>query len=206
MYRRSLDFARSGTFLAGLSAIDIALWDIKGKHLGLPIHTLLGGQKHAKILPYATGLYFTRTVNLTSKLIDEALTYAKQGFRAIKMKVGLGVEQDLEHVQAIRKAIGPDIKLMIDSNHAFSYKEALDLARKLEDQNIAFFEEPVSPEYYEQYAQLRQQTSIPIAGGECEYLRFGFRRLLEQKSVDIIQVSISRRAKTLFFIHNLPRI
>ena len=86
MYRRSLDFARSGTFLAGLSAIDIALWDIKGKHFSLPIHTLLGGQKSKKILPYATGLYFTKTENLKGKLVDEALEYARQGFKAIKMK------------------------------------------------------------------------------------------------------------------------
>ena len=168
MYRRSLDFARSGTFLAGLSAIDIALWDIKGKHFSLPIHTLLGGQKCEKILPYATGLYFTRTEDLKGKLIDEALSYSRQGFKAIKMKVGLGVEKDVEHVKAIRKAIGSEIKLMVDSNHAFSYKEALEFAKKVESQNIAFFEEPVSPEYYDQYGQLRNQTSIPI--GNVQFL------------------------------------
>ena len=97
--------------------------------------------------------------------------------------------------------------LMIDSNHAYSLKEALEvlhmhfkkyifqslikfckLSRKVEDQDIFFFEEPVSPEMYHQYAELRQRTSIPIAGGECEYLRFGFKTLLESKSVDIIQV------------------
>ena len=169
MYRRSLDFARSGTFLAGLSAIDIALWDIKGKHFSLPIHTLLGGQKSKKILPYATGLYFTKTENLKGKLVDEALEYARQGFKAIKMKVGLGVEKDVEHVKAIRKAIGSDIKLMVDSNHAFSYKEALEFAKKVESQNIAFFEEPVSPEYYDQYAQLRNQTSIPIGNDRVSF-------------------------------------
>ena len=128
MYRRSLDFARSGTFLAGLSAIDIALWDIKGKHFGLPIHTLLGGKKSHKIMPYATGLYYTRTSDLKSKLVNEAEVYAKQGFKAIKMKVGLGVEQDVEYVKAVRDAIGPEIKLMVDSNHAFSLKEALEVS------------------------------------------------------------------------------
>ena len=81
MYRRSLDFARKGTFMAGLSAIDIALWDIKGKYFGLPICSLLGGQKSKFIKPYATGLYFTHGGDLMQKLIDEAKIYKTQGFQ-----------------------------------------------------------------------------------------------------------------------------
>ena len=87
MYRRSLDFARRGTFTAGLSAIDIALWDIKGKHFGLPVHTLLGGKKTDVIQPYATGLYFTGKTRegLVEKLIKEAVMYRDQGFKALKV-------------------------------------------------------------------------------------------------------------------------
>ena len=81
-------------------------------------------------MPYATGLYYTRTPDLKAKLVNEAKEYAQQGFKAIKMKVGLGVDQDVEYVKAIRKAIGPDIKLMVDSNHAFSLKEALEVSYK----------------------------------------------------------------------------
>jgi len=191
MYRRSLDFARKGTFMAGLSAIDIALWDIKGNYFELPICSLLGGQKSKFIKPYATGLYFTHGGDLMQKLIDEAKIYKNQGFQALKMKVGLGIKQDVEHVKAVRKAIGENMELMIDSNHAYSLKEALELARKVEDQNIAFFEEPVSPEFYHQYAEMRLRISIPIAGGECEYLRHGFKTLLDSKSVDIIQPDIA---------------
>ena len=106
MYRRSLDFARRGVFLAGLSAIDIALWDIKGKYFGLPIVALLGGQKFPHIKPYATGLYFTHGGNaadLKQKLVDEAMLYKRQGFKALKMKVGLSLAQDVEHVQGVTR-------------------------------------------------------------------------------------------------------
>lgn len=190
MYRRSMDYARSGSLQAAISAIDVALWDIKGKVFNQPVSVLLGGIKNPVIQPYATGLYFTRVDNLMEKLVEEALMYKSQGFKATKMKVGLGIEKDVEFVAAIRKAIGPDMKLMIDSNHAYSYKEAIELARKVEKYDISWFEEPVSPEDYDGYRRLRENTSIPIAGGECEYLKFGFRRLLEKECIDIAQPDI----------------
>lgn len=190
MYLRSLDFGRSGIFQAAVSAIDVALWDLKGKILNQPVSVLLGGVKNPEIHPYATGLYFERVENLEKKLVDEALLYKSQGFKAIKMKVGLGIEPDTHYVKAVRKAIGDDIKLMIDANHAYSYKEALELALKVEKYNISWFEEPVSPEDYDGYKKLRLRTSIPIAGGECEYLKHGFKRLFDNDSVDIAQPDI----------------
>lgn len=190
MYRRSMDYARSGSLQAAISAIDVALWDIKGKIFNQPVSVMLGGIKNQVIEPYATGLYFTRGENLLEKLIEEALMYKSQGFKATKMKVGLGIKQDVEYVAAIRKAIGPDMKLMIDSNHAYSYREAIELARKVEKYDISWFEEPVSPEDYDGYRRLRENTSIPIAGGECEYLKFGFKRLLENDCIDIAQPDI----------------
>lgn len=190
MYLRSLDFARRGVLLAALSAIDIALWDIKGKHYGLPISTLMGGRKTEKIKPYATGLYFTRCTAQKEKLVDEALLYKEQGFKGIKMKVGLGIAKDVEYTTAIKKAIGDDVELMIDSNHAYSLKEAMQLCKKLEHLDISWFEEPVSPEHYNGYRQLRENTSIPISGGECEYLRYGFLELFKNQSVDIAQPDI----------------
>lgn len=190
MYLRSLDFGRSGIFQAAVSAIDVALWDLKGKILNQPVSVLLGGVKNPEIHPYATGLYFERVDDLEKKLVDEALLYKGQGFKAIKMKVGLGIEPDIKYVKAVREAIGNDIKLMIDANHAYSYKEALELALKVEKYNISWFEEPVSPEDYDGYRRLRLRTSIPIAGGECEYLKHGFKRLFDNDSVDIAQPDI----------------
>lgn len=190
MYLRSLDYGRSGIFQAAVSAIDVALWDIKGKVLNQPVSVLLGGVKNPIIHPYATGLYFERVKDLERKLVEEAIMYHEQGFKALKMKVGLGIETDLKYVRAVRRAIGDDMKLMIDANHAYSYKEALELALRVEEYDISWFEEPVSPEDYDGYRMLRDKTSIPIAGGECEYLKFGFKRLFENNSVDIAQPDI----------------
>ncbi len=190
MYRKTLDYARRGVLTASISAIDIALWDIRGKALQLPVSTLLGGRHREHVVPYATGLYFTDAADLAADLAAEAREYVSQGFRAIKMKVGLGLAADQAHVAAVRAAIGPDVKLMVDANHAYSLREALELSRALEPHAIGWFEEPVSPEFYGQYQELRQRTSIPIAGGECEYLRYGHHQLLRQESIDILQVDI----------------
>lgn len=190
MYRRSFDYARRGVLLASLSAIDIALWDLRGKILNQPVSVLLGGRRRDSIKVYATGLYFVEGTDLEKSLADEAKMYVDQGYKAIKMKVGLGVKEDLKYVQAVRQAIGPDIQLMVDSNHAYSRSEALSLARKIEPLDITFFEEPLSPEDYEGYRELRLRSEIPIAAGECEYLCVGFRHLLENQCVDFAQPDI----------------
>lgn len=190
MYRRTLDYARSGILQASLSAIDVAIWDLKGKILDLPVYTLLGGKKRETITPYATGMYFTHGGHMPTVLADEAKMYAEQGFKAMKIKVGLTIEKDIENVAAVRAAIGPKVKLMVDANHAYNLREAVIVARAIEKYDIGWFEEPISPEYYEQYAELRTKTTIPISGGECEYLRFGAQRLLQAKAVDILQPDI----------------
>lgn len=190
MHLRALDYARRGVLVAAISAIDIALWDLRGKMLGQPVSALLGGRRRERVQVYATGMYFVETDDLTGKLVDEAQLYASQGFRALKMKVGLGVQTDVKHVRAVRQAIGADIQLMVDANHAYSLSEALSFARQIEELDISFFEEPLSPEDYEGYRELRQRAAIPIAGGECEYLLAGFRHLLSMRCVDIAQPDI----------------
>ncbi len=190
MYRKTLDFARRGVLVASISAIDIALWDLKGKAFAQPVSVLLGGQQRNRVMPYATGLYFSNSDKLASDLATEATSYVDQGFKAIKMKVGLSIRTDLEHVEAVRAMIGEDIKLMVDANHAYSLREAIELAHLIEPYDISWFEEPISPEFYDQYSELRSNTSIPIAGGECEYLRYGHHQLLKNKSVDILQIDI----------------
>lgn len=190
MYRRTLDYARRGVLVASISAIDVALWDLKGKILEQPVHLLLGGKKRDFITPYATGMYYTNCDDLAVKLVNEAKQYVDMGFEIMKMKVGLGLEKDIEYVKRVREAIGPTIKLAIDSNHAYNLREAVQLANAVEKYDISWFEEPLSPEYYDQYAELRTKTTIPISGGECEYLRFGFQTLLKSNCVDIVQPDI----------------
>jgi len=191
MYRRTLDFARRGILVSALSAIDVALWDLKGKILEQPVHLMLGGKKRDKIIPYATGMYFSHcNGKLSETICKEAMQYVDLGYKAMKMKVGLSIEEDIENVKMVRKAIGPNINLMIDANHAYNLREAIYLSKAVEPYNIYWFEEPVSPEYYDQYSELRTKTIIPISGGECEYLIFGFQTLLKSQSVDIVQPDI----------------
>ena len=95
MYRRTLDYARRGVLVASISAIDVALWDLKGKIMDQPVHLLLGGKKRDFITPYATGLYYTHCENLGDKLVEEAKQYVGMGFEIMKMKVGLGIETDI---------------------------------------------------------------------------------------------------------------
>lgn len=187
IYRMSYDYARKGIFLSALSAIDIALWDLKGKLLGQPVSTLLGGRKREVVQVYATGLYFTHGANLKERLVEEAIMYQSQGFKAIKMKVGLGLERDIDHVTSVRKALKDDVGLMIDANHAYSRREARMLIEMLDGYNIAWFEEPIRNEDYEGYAELRKLSKIPIAGGECEYLKYGALEMLSKGCVDIFQ-------------------
>lgn len=190
MYRKTLDFARRGVLMASISALDIAIWDLKGKILNLPVSTLLGGAHRDKIQPYATGFYYMDHDNPARDFEKEAKLYLSQGFKAFKMKVGLGIEKDVKYVKLLRELLGPEAKLMVDSNHAYTLREATELSRKIEKYDIGWFEEPISPEFYEQYNELKSKTSIPIAGGECEYTRFGFNQLIKNKSVDILQPDI----------------
>ena len=190
MHLRSLDYGRRGVLVAALSALDVALWDLKGKLLGQPVSMLLGGRKREEVEAYASGLYFSEGSGLPERLAEEALCHRDDGFSAIKMKVGMGIERDVRNVEAVRKALGPEVDLMVDANHAYSLTEAEQLARSLEDFDITWFEEPVSPEHTDGYRSLRQATSIPIAGGECEYFRSGFLHLFSNHCVDIAQPDI----------------
>ncbi|MFK7802660.1 MAG: mandelate racemase/muconate lactonizing enzyme family protein [Anaerolineae bacterium] len=190
LYNWTKDYGQKGLVISALSAIDIALWDILGKESGLPISTLLGGRYSERIQGYATGLYMRDAVDDQNNLVSEALSFVDMGFQHIKMKIGYGFAKDVRYVTAVREAIGPNIDLMIDANHAYDATTAIQIGRKLEDLNIAWFEEPVSPEDIEGYIEVRKAVNMPIAGGEAEFTRFGFRHLITQRAVDILQPDI----------------
>ncbi len=188
LYNWTRDQGMKGVTISALSAIDIALWDIKGKALGLPVYKLLGGGYRNRAKVYATGLYEPQNVtSVEDALVEEALGYRDKGFSGMKLKVGYGIDKDVRLVKAIRKAIGDDISLMVDANHAYNASEAIQLARKIEPFDIYWFEEPVPPEDIEGYLEIKKNTSIPIAGGECEYTRYGFRELINRRAMDILQ-------------------
>ena len=187
VYARLRDHGQKGVVIEGLSGIDIALWDIKGKHFGVPAHQLLGGRVRSEVQAYATGLYRRKSGDPQRYLAEEAAGYVAEGFKAVKLKVGFGVEEDAAVTGAVREAIGPGIALMVDANHAYDATAAIRLGRMIEPHDIGWFEEPVPPEDLAAYREVKSALSIPIAGGECEFTRFGFRDILVSRAMDIIQ-------------------
>jgi D-galactarolactone cycloisomerase len=187
IYARFRDHGQKGSIIQGLSGIDIALWDIKGKALGEPVHRLMGGPIRTEVSAYATGLYRRKAGRPEDYLADEAAGYRAEGFTAVKLKVGYGVEEDLKMIRAVRDAIGPGIGLMIDANHAYDAIAAIRLGRSAEAFDIAWFEEPVPPEDVAGHREVRAALSIPVASGECEFTRFGFRELITTRAIDIVQ-------------------
>ena len=176
---------RRGLTTRAISAIDIGLWDIRAKVAGLPLYKLLGGFRD-RMPTYIAGGYYEEGKGLR-ELQQEMETNVNLGARAVKMKVG-GVEmrEDVERVKAVREAIGPDVKLLVDANCAYRSYEAIQFARRIEDADIFWFEEPVAPDDYEGMRRLAEATSIPIATGENEYTRYGFRDLIEHRSAAIL--------------------
>ena len=187
IYARLRDHGQKGVVIEGLSGIDIALWDIKGKHFGVAVHRLLGGPLRSEVEAYATGLYRRKSGDPLRYLAEEAAGYVAEGFKAVKLKVGFGVDEDAAVTRAVREAIGPDVALMVDANHAYDAVAAIRLGRMIEPHDIGWFEEPVPPEDVAGYRAVKAAISIPVAGGECEFTRFGFRDLLTSRAVDIIQ-------------------
>ena len=142
-------------------------------------------------------MYFSNSKTLTEDLCKEAKDYVVNGFKSIKMKVGLSISEDLKNIKSVRNTIGFDVELMIDANHAYSFDEALRLSKKLENMDIKWFEEPLSPEFYDQYADFKSKSLIPVAAGECEYLRYGFQKLIScifaRKITDFMQFRMTNR-------------
>ncbi|WP_026947248.1 mandelate racemase/muconate lactonizing enzyme family protein [Algoriphagus marincola] len=176
---------RRGLTISALSGIDTALWDIKGKALGVPVVELLGGSCRDKMPAYASGGW------AGSDAIGEQLKgYTEKGFSGVKMRVGVmdeTVAESIKRVRAAREALPDHIKLMTDAHGTFSVPEAKQFCRGVEDCNLYWFEEPISPDNRIGTAEVRASTHIPIAAGESEYTAFDVRDLIAEKALDVIQ-------------------
>jgi D-arabinonate dehydratase len=176
---------RRGFTTRVVSAVDLALWDLKGKLLGVPIADLIG-RCHDTVPAYVAGGYYRQGTGLAD-LTEEMATHVASGARAVKMKIaGASLEEDLERVAAVRSSIGDDVKLLLDANNGYRRHEAIDAARKLERYDIFWLEEPLMPDDYVGHAEVARSSSIPIAAGENEYTRYGFRDLIEHRSASIL--------------------
>lgn len=190
IYNQFRDQGQTGLTITALSGIDVALWDIKGKRCGLPVYSLLGGAFRKSVLAYATGAFRRLSGDRPAYLAEETSAYVREGFSAVKIKIGYGVAEDIAAIRAVREAIGADRGLMIDANHGYDVIEAIELARAVADCNIGWFEEPVVPEDLSGYRQIRAAQPIPVAGGETWHTRWGFQRAFAAEAIDIAQPDI----------------
>jgi D-galactarolactone cycloisomerase len=170
--------------------LDTALWDLAGQALGLPVSALFGRRCRDRVQPYCTALYRKDAADLPRALAAEALEWKAQGFRILKMKVGLGPALDYANVRAVREAIGGETALGIDANCAYDAATAAALARRLEPFDIAWFEEPLLADNFEGYARLRAATAIPLAGGETFPADRLITEYIQPRLVDILQPEI----------------
>jgi len=179
-----------GVPVAGISAIDGALWDALGKAAGLPLYRLLGGAQDRVPAYHSGGLWLSRSVD---ELAAEAQGFVDEGFRAMKMRLGLpNPADDIARVKAVRDAIGPEVKLMADANQGLTEAQAIRLGRRLEPFDLAWFEEPLPAWDLDGLARVAAALDTPIASGETEYTRYGFRRMLELRSADILMPDLQR--------------
>jgi len=211
VYNQYRDQGQRGPIHTALSGIDIALWDIAGKHFGAPVYQLMGGAHRTRIAAYATGGFRAEGKDHAEHCAKEMAGYVAEGFTAVKIKIGYGVESDIATIEAVRQAIGPDVTFMIDANHGYDAIDAIEIGRRAGQYNIEWFEEPVIPEALTSYREIRKAQSIPVAGGETWHGRWAIAQALEARAVDIIQpdvcgvggLSEARKIITLAEIHHV---
>ena len=192
MYRGLIYIGRRGIALHALSGIDIALWDVKGKSEGKPVHELLGGAKHERVRAYASMLMpdtTEETAERVSALRDEGFTAVKLGWGPI----GRDAKHDVRLAAAAKEAAG-DGEILFDAGFGYrgDPKTAIEVARELEQLGVFWLEEPFEPDEYEAYAELADTVDIRVAAGEQDTTVWGFRELIERGRVDLVQPDVTR--------------
>lgn len=177
-----------GLGLALLSGVDIALWDLKGKALGAPIYQLLGGAVHDPVYAYASSIYW----GSPEECAAQARRFLDEGFRALKMKVGLDVENDIASLAAVREEVGPDVDIMVDANECYTRHLALRVGRELDRYSVLFFEEPLPIDDVDGHRFLAERLDTRIATGENMYTRWGFLPFITSGGVHVVQADASR--------------
>jgi L-alanine-DL-glutamate epimerase-like enolase superfamily enzyme len=192
MYRGLIYIGRRGIALHALSGIDIALWDVKGKSEGKPVHDLLGGARHEKVRAYASMLM----PDTTEETAERVAALREDGFTAVKLgwgPLGQDAKHDVRLAAAAKEAAG-DGEILIDAGFGYrgDPKTAIDVARELEQLGVFWLEEPFEPDEYEAYAELADAVDIRVAAGEQDTTVWGFRELIERGRVDLVQPDVTR--------------
>ncbi|MBC7235210.1 MAG: hypothetical protein H5T69_05170 [Chloroflexi bacterium] len=182
---------RKGYMMMAISAVDIALWDIRGQAAGMPIYRLLGGPTRDAVPAYVSTLGHSLE---PEKVRERALHFCALGYKAQKwfFRYGPGdgregIERNMELVHTLRETVGEHIDLMFDAWLGWDVPFSIEMGRRMAPYHPRWLEEPVQPDRIESYARIRRETGIPIAGGEHEYTRWGFKVLLDADGVDVLQ-------------------
>jgi L-alanine-DL-glutamate epimerase-like enolase superfamily enzyme len=209
MFARTRQYGRRGVVMNAISGIDIALWDIAGKVAKLPVYKLLGACRD-RVEAYASGGFYQQGKS-AGDLAGEAEGYRARGFKGMKMKIGrnpstqthlrqlvgnaefceVDPSEDLARVAAVRQALGPKAKLMVDVNCAWSPAFAIEMGRAMEPCNLYWIEEPVATDDIDGSAEVARALATPIAGYETEVGLYGFRELIDRGAVDIVQLDLA---------------
>ena len=192
VYNLMRDHGQKGMPLQALSGVDIALWDIAGKAANLPLYKMIGGAHRDKVEVYGYGMMLRpeNIKSLISRFKEESAEIKEMGFKALKMKVGVGPKDDIKLIEAVRGGIGDNFRFMVDANHGYTTHDALYVGRAMEEFSPYWFEEPVAPEDLDGYRELRAALRVNISGGEAEFNRWGWRKLLESRGLDIAQPEV----------------
>ena len=195
MFRSTMPYGRKGPALFAVSAVDVALWDLAGKHFGVPVFEMLGGRARDAVPIYASHLHFTNT----DEFVEEAAEYVNRGFGAMKMRFlhgpadgPAGMRGNVDLVRTLRSTVGDDIDIMADAYMGWDLEYALRMCRALAPFDMKWVEEPLLPDQLREYAILRRESPVPIAAGEHETTRYGFSQIIEAEALDIIQFDIGR--------------
>jgi D-galactarolactone cycloisomerase len=177
-----------GVGVAMLSAIDVALWDIRGKALGRPVYELLGGAVRETQPLYVSSVYWSSP----EEAVRQAQAFLDMGFNAFKVKVGLDLRNDIDCLHAIRDAVGYDVDMLVDANQCYSRHLALQVGRELEKLQVLFFEEPLPTDDVEGHRFLADKLDVRIATGENMYTRWDFMPFLTAGAIHVVQADASR--------------
>ncbi|MBV9404284.1 MAG: mandelate racemase/muconate lactonizing enzyme family protein [Acidobacteriaceae bacterium] len=191
MARATLNYSRDGASLAAMAAIDLALWDIKGKALQLPVYELLGGARRREVRCYAThplGTTLAETHRLARSLCDAGFSAVKFGWHPL----GPNSQRDDAIVRTLRDAIGPERDLLIDGGLAWDVETTRTRLKHFERYRLFWLEEPLAPYDFQGYAALAASGITPIAAGELASSTLELTRLVEEKCVNVLQVDVSR--------------
>jgi D-galactarolactone cycloisomerase len=173
----------------GMSGIDMALWDVRGKAIGCPLHRLLGGGPRPSVA-YAGGL--TLGFQAPAALVEEASSYVEAGYRAIKLRLGDDPSTDLARVRAVREALGDGVDILTDANASYRLDDVRTLLGGLDDARVGWLEEPFAPFDHQAYATAAGWGRTPLAAGENLYTRFEFAPVLEAGVVRVLQPDLSK--------------